>query len=303
VILPEGYVPTPGESLLAPQRYQVSAGYFEAIGARLVRGRFFDASDTADAPRTVIVDERLARRFWPDRDPIGRRLYLPTDVRDLARITEETEFMTVVGLIQEIRTGDPRLNRSPVGAYYFPVQQSPNRTAHLAVRTTQPDPNVMSGLRQAMSTVDPELPLYSAQTLESYIDRGMAGRRVPVAIASAFGGVGLLLATLGIYGVLAYGVSERRRELGVRLALGGSPASVFRLVLGEGLAITAAGLGLGLSGAWLVGRLMTGLLYDVAPIDPRVYTTVASALLLTAIVASALPSWRAARIAPAEALS
>ncbi|MEZ5316203.1 MAG: ABC transporter permease [Vicinamibacterales bacterium] len=302
VILAEGYVMKPGESLLAPSRLEVGTGYLEAMGVELLSGRFFDASDVTDAPRTVIIDDRLARKFWPDRDPVGRRLYRPDDPKDITRITPNTEFMTVVGVIREVQMTDPRAGFTPVGAYYFPYQQTPFRTGHLVVRTANENPAIMTSVRQKLQAIDPELPLYAVQPMQHYIDVAMSGRRIPMYVAMVFGLVGLFLAALGIYGVLAYGVAQRRRELGVRMALGGSASSVFGLVLTDGVKITLIGLALGVGGAWLVGRAMAGQLYDVAPMDPVVLASVAGVLLVVAMIASIIPSWRASRINPVIAL-
>jgi len=298
VILAEGYVMEPGESLLAPSRMAVSDGYFEALRVRLMSGRFFATSDTRDSPRVAIVDDRLAKKFWPGQDAVGKRLYTPTDMQDITRITDETEFITIVGVVGEVQMVDPRADFTPVGAYYFPFSQQPGRTSVLAIRTTRPTPALMSTVRQRLAGIDPGLPLYRVQPVDRYIDDALAGRRVPMYVSLAFAGVGLFLAAVGIYGVLAYNVALRRRELGVRMALGGSRSSVFSLVLQDGLKITIVGLVVGVAGAVAVGRLMQSLLFGVSPLDPAVIAVVIAALAVVALVASVLPSWRAMRIDP-----
>jgi ABC-type antimicrobial peptide transport system permease subunit len=164
------------------------------------------------------------------------------------------------------------------------------------------DAGIMNAVRQKVAEIDPELPLYAVQPMQRYIDVAMSGRRIPMYVAMVFGVAGLFLAALGIYGVLAYGVSQRRREIGVRMALGGSTASVFGLVLGDGVRITVFGLALGVAGAWGVGRVMEGQLYNTPAMDPTVLAVVALVLLVVAAVASVIPSWRASRISPVVAL-
>jgi ABC-type antimicrobial peptide transport system permease subunit len=157
-------------------------------------------------------------------------------------------------------------------------------------------------VRQKIAAIDPQLPLYDVQPAAQYIDDALAGRRVPMYVALLFGGVGLFLSAIGIYGVLAYGVAQRRREIGVRMALGGSVSSVFTLVLGDGVKITAFGLALGLAGAFFIGGLMQTMLFGVSPLDPWVVGGVAAALVTVALVASVIPSWRATRINPIAVL-
>lgn len=302
VILAEGYVMQPGESLLAPSRVVVSDGYFEAMQASVVHGRAFNASDTSESTRVAVIDERLAAKFWPGQNPVDRRLYLPNDLQDVMKITAETQFITVVGVVKEMQMIDPRAGFTPVGTYYFPQSQAPSGNMVLAVRTRSDDSAVMAAVRQSIAAIDPQLPLYDVQPVAQYIDDALAGRRVPMYVAVLFGGVGLFLSAIGIYGVLAYGVAQRRREIGVRMALGGSVSSVFTLVLGDGVKITAFGLVLGLAGAFFIGGLMQSMLFNVSPLDPWVVGGVAVALVAVALVASVIPSWRATRINPIAVL-
>jgi predicted permease len=303
VMLAEGYVMKPGESLIAPTTVVVTSGYFEAMGVRLLRGRFFDQRDTAEAPRTVVIDDRLAQRFWPDRDAIGRRLYRPDSAEDLTKVTPNTAFFTVVGVIKEMRIVDPRTDFTPVGATYFPYEQSPGRNLALIVKTDGEPAAVVESIRRAVAGIDPQLPVYRPRSMEEWVDLALAGRRVPMLIAMAFGVVALLLAAIGIYGVLAYGVAERRRELGVRMALGGTAANVFGLVLRDGVTIVGIGLMIGLILSFVLTPLMKALLFNVAAINPVVLLLVTLALAAVAIVASVVPAWRASKIDPILVLS
>ena len=303
VILAEGYEMKPGESLLAPFQIEVSPGYFEAMGIPLVRGRYFSASDTGESTKVAVIDERLAERFWPGRDAVGRRLYDTDDLADPMRITPNTVFFTIVGVVKEVQFLDPRAEVTPIGAYYFPEEQSPTRTMMLVVKGRGDGVVSMSAIRQKIAAIDPDLPLYQVRPMVEMIDRALAHRRLPMKLALGFAATGLFLATVGIYGVLAYGVSQRRRELGVRMALGGSTADLFRLVMRDGAVITAVGLVVGLAGALGVGRLMESQLFGVTAMDPGVIGLTVSLLLLVALAASAIPSWRATRINPILVLS
>ena len=301
VILAEGYAMKPGESVISPSAVDVTPGYFEAMGVTLVRGRFFQDSDGAGTQRVLIVDETLARRFWPDQDPIGRRMYLPDDINDLLAITDKTVFLTVVGVIRDVKLND--LANQSVGAYYYPMAQDPARLITLAVRTAEGGESVAATLRSTIASLDPELPLFDVQTMDQRTERALRGRRSPALLSLSFGALALLLSSVGIYGILAYLVTQRTREIGIRLALGSSARGIFRLVLREGVQLLAAGMLLGGIGAVALHRSIESQLFGVRASDPLV-TAVATALLgLVALAACALPARRATRIDPKLALT
>lgn len=303
VIAAEGHVMAQGESLVAPSQLIASPGYFESMRIPVVRGRGFDDRDNAKGAAVVIVDERLARRFWDGREPIGRRLYFPEDPSQPARITPTTQFLSVVGVVKEVQASDPRTDSAPVGTYYVPYEQVAARAFTFTVRTRAASTTILSAMRQHVAALDPQVPLFRARPMQEWIDRALVARRVPMIIATAFGALALLLSAVGIYGVLAYSVSQRRREMGVRMALGSTTAGIFSLVLADGLTIIAGGVFVGSIGAAFVGRLMRAQLYGVAPTSPAVITGVAVTLTAIALVAIAIPSWRASRINPALALN
>jgi predicted permease len=304
VMFPEGYVVKPGESVLAPNQVVVSPGYFETMRIRLVRGRGFDDRDGPDGTAvSVVVDERLAQRFWPDQDPIGRRVYLPSDPVNIIQVTKDTPFFTVVGLAQAVQATDPRLDAASVGTCYFSSEQAPTRPLTLVVRTRGANTVILPEVRREIARIDPELPVFRPRPMQAWIDRALASRRLPVLIGSAFAVLALGLASIGIYGVLAHGVSERRREIGVRLALGSTTSGVFRLILREGLTIVLGGLALGLAGAIGVGRLLQTQLFGVSSLDPVVMVAVTLTLAVCALLATLIPSWRASSVAPATVLS
>lgn len=300
VILAEGYQMSPGESVISPNQVTASPGYFEAIGATLVSGRFFEDRDDAKATRVAVVDEQLAKRFWPGADPIGRRMYLPTDINDLLAITEETVFITVVGVVRDMKMES--LTETRVGTYYFPAAQSVPFGQTFALKTAG-DPEALAGsLRAVLQGLDPELPVFDVSTFEQVAERSLVSRRAPVFLSLSFGAVALFLSALGIYGVLAYLVTQRRREIAIRLALGSSAGGVFRLVLREGVWLSGFGFLLGIAGAAALRRGIESQLFGVSPSDPTVLIAVTLGLALVAIAACVLPARRATRIDPILAL-
>jgi len=217
-------------------------------------------------------------------------------------ITPETRFMTVVGVVKNVQMNDPSPSRIAVGAYYIPVSQDATNGMMLVTRTTMDRDAFVAQARKQIAAIDPELPLYSAETMDELMEQGFVGRRVPMLVAAAFGVVALLLAALGIYGVLAYGVAERRREIGIRMALGSSARQVFGLVLGDGAKITVAGLALGLAGGVALSGVMDRVLFGVTATDVRVLGGVALVLSVVALVATVVPARRAAKVNPISAL-
>jgi hypothetical protein len=276
----------------------VNPGYFEAMHVQLLSGRFLDARDTQDQPLTAVIDDRLARHFWPGKDAVGRRLYQPSDVKDISRITPQTRFYTVVGVIKEMRMIDPRPDVTPVGSVYYPWEQGPGRGPSLVIRTRGPMPGLMNQVRAEVARIDPQMPVFRERSMQQWIDLALTGRRLPMFIAMAFGAVALLLSVVGVYGVLAYSVVQRERELGVRMALGSSTGGVFTLVLREGLLIVGIGVLVGIGLAVGAGRLLEAQLFNVAPANPVVLALVTMLLAGVAAIATMVPAWRASRINP-----
>jgi predicted permease len=303
VILAEGYQMAPGESLISPYRVLVTPGYIETMKIPLLRGRTFHGSDTEASPRVVIVDERLARRFWPGTDPVGRRMFLPENPNDLVSPTKETRWITVVGVVAETKMAGLVSTDDRAGTYYFPMRQVPARSMTMVVRSTAEPTALASGIRQQLRAIDPELPLYSVRTMADRMDESLSDRRTPMVIAIVFAAVALFLAAVGIYGVLAYQVSQRRKEIGIRLALGSDGRTIFGLIVKEGMALMAAGLLAGLGGAFAIRRTLEAQLYGVGGLDPMVLGSVALMLALVAFIACSLPARRATRIDPMIALN
>jgi predicted permease len=293
----------PGESLISPNAVDVTPGYFEAMGVRLVQGRFFEESDGARSLRVVMVDEKLAGRFWPGEDPVGRRLYNPGDVtKDLLAIDEKTVLFTVVGVVRDIRLSDLTEGERAVGTYFFPMAQDTSRLVTFAVKST-PRPESLAGpLRAVVASLDPELPVFDSRTMEERTEAALLNRRSPALLSLAFGIVALLLSAVGIYGVLAYLVSLRSREIAIRIAIGSSARAVFGLVFREGATLVGAGLLAGALGALALRRSVEGLLFGVRPTDPLVIGAAVALLVVVALLACALPARRATRIDPVAAL-
>jgi predicted permease len=303
VIFAEGYQAKKGESLVSPNNASVTDGYFEAMKMRLARGRFFDQRDTPTSPRTIIVDERLARHFWPNQDPIGRRMYSPTNVNDLSAITPNTQFYTVVGVVRNIQLTSLTPNDAAVGVYYFPFSQRAERSLVLTVRADRNVESLANAVRNVIEAVDREIPVFNVQTMDERMDSALVPRRVPMLLGLVFGVVALFLAAVGIYGVLAYQISQRRREIGIRMALGSSARSILGLVVRDGMQITGIGLAVGLVGLLGLTRVIRGMLYGVHPADPVVIALVALVLAAVALVATLIPARRAARVSPMSALT
>jgi predicted permease len=305
VILAEGYQMAPGESLVSPSEVVVSDGYFEAMRTRLLGGRFFTAADQEGAPRAIIVDERLANRFWPGQDPIGRHMYKPYDVKNVMAAPPRDQWYTVVGVVEDVRLAGlvDRIDFKRVGTYYFPLAQADARALGFAVCSAQDPASVTAAVRRELAAIDPELPFYGVRPMEELVDDWLVDRRTPMLLAVSFAIVALFLAAIGIYGVLAYQVSQRRREIGIRLALGAESSSIFGMVLREGAIIVLAGTLVGLAGAFALRQTLQSQLYETGAMDPRVVTTVAAMLLGVALVACVVPARRAAKTDPVIALT
>ncbi len=302
VIVAEDRQMQPGESLISPNALTVTPGYFETMGIPLVKGRYFTDRDNGVALPVVIIDERLARRFWGDADPLGRRLFRPEDTNHITTPGPNTRRFTIVGVVKNVKLRG-LVGAESVGAYYFPYAQSPEHGMTLAIKTTGDPATIATAVQRQVATIDPELPFYNVRTMDERVELSLVGRRMPMILAVAFGGIALLLSAIGIYGVLAYGVAQRTREFGIRLALGSEAKQIFALVLGEGLIIVGIGLAAGLAGVLLLGRVLESQLYEVKASDPVVLTIVALVLAAVAFCACLVPARRATRIDPVVALS
>jgi predicted permease len=302
VILAEGYQMKQGESLISPHKMSVTPGFFEAMGIRLIRGRYFDQHDDESAPRAIVIDEKLANKFWPNRDPLGQRMFNPGDTGNLTQPDEKTQWYRVVGVVRSVRIDDLADRGNTVGAYYFPWAQAPRQSFTLTVKTNG-DPAAMGPLVRAQVTAaDRELALFDIKTMDERGALSLSSRRTSVLLAVSFGALALFLAGIGIHGVLSYLVAQRTREIGIRMALGSTRSGVAGLVLLEGLTIVAAGLVLGLGLALAMQGVIRQEIYGVTPLDPLVYASVMGLLVALAAIACAAPAHRAATVDPATVL-
>ena len=288
---------TPGESLVSPSSITVDAGYFETLGIPLLEGRVFDTRDARDARPAIIIDERLARTFWPDGGALGGQMYQNVS------LTRDTTIYTVVGVVAEhTRLGLVDVP-DPVGAYFFHYPQRPIRSLTFAIRTEPAPQTLINAVRAEVERIDPELPLFFVQTMDERIASRLTSRRTPMVLSLGFAGIALLLSAVGIYGVLAYCVAQRTREFGIRVALGSSSQQLFRLVLTEGAVVLGLGLGAGIAGAFLLRNVVASQLYDVQALDSLVLSAVVVLLSAVMLVAGLVPARRAMLVDPISALN
>jgi predicted permease len=271
-------------------RHLVSPKYFSTLGIPIRAGRDFDERDSSKVPHVVIVNETFAKRHFPGEDPIGRTL-----ITGMGQLPSQ-----VVGIVADVRGAS--LNTPPDADYFLPALQRPETFTNIVIRTSL-SPTAMAPLvREALKSVDPDLPLLQPQTLSTRIAQTVADRRLALVLLAGFAALALVLASLGVYSVMAHLVTLRTSEIGIRIALGASPRLVRRMVLGHGRRLTLAGIGIGILAALAVARLMQQTLFEVNPMDPLIYFAVATTLLLVAEFASWFPAWRATRIDPVIAL-
>lgn len=303
VIIAEGYEMKPGESLISPMQDIVTPGYFEAMSTPLMRGRYFNDRDNETAPGVIIVDERLARRFWPNADPIGKRMYRPSGPEDLLRPNEKTRWMTVVGVVKEVQLEDLAGLPSTVGAAYQPAAQLVSRGMTVAIKTTTDPATVLKTVRAELKKIDPAMPVSNVRTMGEYTALSLMPRRAAMVLATSFGAISLLLAAIGIYGVLAYLVTQRTREIGIRMALGSTTHHIFTLFLREGLLLVVIGLVPGFAAILALRQILQSQIVGLSAMDPFVIAAVMTALGITALAACSLPARRAIRVDPVVVLN
>ncbi|HEX6048925.1 MAG TPA: ABC transporter permease [Gemmatimonadaceae bacterium] len=283
--------PHQGERLPEVGYQPVSDDWFKAMGVPLRRGRPFAPSDHNDAPPVVILSETAARQFWPNADPVGARLRLGPN--------PNTPWFTVVGIVGDVRMG---VAGTPRPTAYVSARQDHWGGMAFVVRTTGDPMALLPAVRREVRAIDPTLPVSEARSMRDVQAMQLTDRRLPMQLMAAFAMLALVLAAVGVYGVMAYSVAARTREIGVRVALGARPGNVFGMIVRYGLATAATGLVIGLSGAAALGKLLTNLLYEVAPTDGATFVSVAVVLLAVVLAACLIPARRAVRVDPLEAL-
>jgi putative ABC transport system permease protein len=271
----------------------VSPDYFAVLGTPLVQGRFFSDGDDTDLPRVALVDRATVRRFWPDENPIGKHI-------KFGRRDSKSPWISVVGVVGDIKSNGFDMPEQP--HVYLPIFQNPGYAMAVYLKTSVKPESLAQALRQQVQAVDPDLPVFGERTMEDVVAASLAQRRFAMQLATAFGVVALLLAGIGIYGVMAYSVNQRTREIGIRLALGANAADIMRWVLKSGMRLTLAGVSVGLLGAFALTRLLKGMLYSIAPTDPISYAVLALLLSGIALLACYIPARRATKVDPMAAL-
>ena len=302
----EGYVPPKGAGLNLAAPVVVHGDYFHTMDIPLLRGRFFTEADKADAQLVVIVNRKLAQHYWPNQDPVGKRLRIGTQEM-------QTPWLTVVGEIADIKLSSPDVDATE--QFYQPLEQAEKSIGSLAspadlngnggfiaFRGALPPKQMENVLRASVRSIDPQLALTQVTTMEQAISDIEAPRRFNTAVISGFAAAALLLAVLGIYSVIAFSVASRAQEMAIRMALGSQRSGIMRLILISGAKLACVGCVIGLLGATAASGLLRSFLFDVSPFDPVVMTLAAIAVLLLALSASAFPARRAASIEPMRAL-
>ena len=289
-VMPEGVDTTTRDRILV-QVNSVGPGYLDTLGVPLRRGRDFSATDDAGAPKVVIVNETMAARFWPEEDAVGKRF----------KFFGDQDFTTVIGVARDSKYNAVAEDATPF--IYQPIRQNYSPAAVLHVRADADAASLAAAVRREVQQLDPTLSVFNIRTLEDQVAQSLEPLRLNVVLLTTFGVLALVLASIGLYGVANYSVAQRTREIGVRMALGAPRGSVLRLILGHGLLMVVAGLGVGIGIALVVSPLLPAdLLPNVSTRDPLTLGTTSALLAFVALVASSIPAWHATRIDPLVAL-
>jgi predicted permease len=285
----EGRTPLPGENFINADVRIAAGHYFQAMEIPLLQGRFFNEQDNSTNPQVAIVDDYMAQQLWPGQNPIGKR------IRN-GGLDSTSPWITVVGVVARIRQYS--LDTESRIAFYSPQTQFVTRGMDLVLRSSAAPASLTAAVKQAVGKVDPELPMYDVRTMAQRVETSLASRRFAMTLLGLFAGLALALATIGIYGVMAYLVSQGTREIGIRMALGATQRNILNLIVRKGMALTSLGVGIGLAAAFALTRLMRALLFGVNSTDPITFAGIALLLGGVALLASYIPARRAARVDP-----
>ena len=300
-LVPEGRPVDIASSINSLMRL-VTPTYFATMGIELVRGRAFTTGDKRGGPLVMVINESLAREAFPGQDPVGKRIACCEAGPDGSPGWKE-----VVGVVSDVRAAG--LDEEPVPEFYLPMVQAPgaawewtDRTMTVAVRAREDAIPLMVPLRRAVAEVDAGLPLYNLGTMQGRMMDSLAQSRFSTMLLTVFGAIALILAAIGVYGVISYGVTQRTQEIGIRMALGARHADVLAMVVRHGAVLAGIGLAVGLAGALALSSMLTSLLFQVSPTDPPTFAAGMVVLTAVAVLAAALPARRAARTDPMVAL-
>ena len=289
----EGRTPPAGENFLNADERIVSGHYFEAMQIPLRRGRLFNDFDTPTTQKTAIIDEYFAQQYWPHEEAVGKRIRT-------GGAESKDEWLTIVGVVGRIK--QDALDSDPRIAFYLPHSQYTTQAMNIVVRSSVAPAALTSAIKKEIRELDPDLPIYNVRTMDDRVQESLARRRFAMTMLALFAVLALALATIGIYGVMAYMVNQGTREIGIRLALGATQSNILRLVVRQGMTLALTGVGIGLAGAFALMRLMRSLLFGVRSTDPITFVAIAALLATIALVASYIPARRAARIDPMVSL-
>ena len=283
----EGRAPLPGEKFLNADARVAGGRYFQAMEIPLRSGRFFNEEDLVGKTPVVIIDEFMAGQLWPGQDAVGKRIHM---------VESEVPWLTVAGVVGRVK--HESLDSDPRIAFYLPQTQYPSRAMTVVMRS-QGDPSTLSPLvKKELRGIDPDLPMYSVRTMDERVEESLARRRFSMLLLGIFAGMALVLATIGIYGVMAYLVNQGTREIGIRMAIGATQREIVRLVVFQGMRLAVTGVGAGLAAAFVFTRLMRSLLFGISSADPVTFAGISLLLTLVALLATYIPARRAARIDP-----
>jgi predicted permease len=271
----------------------VTPGYFKVMQVPLVRGRFITENDGPNKDQVVLIDETMARRFWPNQDPLGKRCKI--GVR-----ANSNPWMTVVGIVKDIKNDG--LDADKVPHIYGSLYQLRARAISVALRTSLSSTSLEPQIRHELQAVDPALPIFNLRSMDEVIGASLARRRFSAELVGVFAALALLLASIGIYGLLAYMVGQRLQEIGIRMAMGAQPSHILKMILTQGVKLAGAGILVGMIFAGFAAPLISSMLYGVRPVDPAVFVTVPLVLVIVALLASYIPARRATKVDPIIAL-
>jgi len=289
-VFPEGQDETTGYRGTLMQLDDVTPSYFETLRIPLVRGRVFDENDRQSTKKVVVVNEATVKQLWPDQDAVGKRFHF----------FGEPELREVVGVVKNVVVNT--IGETPQPAVYLPITQDYSPAATLQVRTTGDPAAVIGGVRAKVQELAPTMAITNVQTVQEIVDQGLWAPRAGAGLLTVFGALALILAAVGVYGVLSYSVSQQTREIGIRMSLGAQRQQVMRLVIGQGMRLAALGLALGLIVALAMTRVLTSLLFGVSAYDPATFGVVSVGLLAVSALACYIPARRAIAVDPIIAL-
>jgi predicted permease len=289
----EGYDAASGQNMIQADQRIAGVGYFETLKVPLVRGRFFTEQDTKEALQVIVIDENMARTYWPNDDPIGKRL-------KRGSVESTAPWLTIVGVVGSVK--QYALDSDSRVAFYAPHKQAASGTMYVAVRTTADPGPIAAAVTTEARSLEPNAPVYDVKTMDQWLSESLARRRFAMLMLGLFAVVAMLLAAVGIYGVMSYTVEERTREIGIRVALGAQTRDVLKMVVKRGIFLASVGIAIGLVGAVAVTRIMASLLFSVGATDPLTFASIALLLLMVAAVACWIPARRATKVDPMVAL-